>query len=74
MRLFQYDENALLSLRKDIQTLFHPDRLKALHNNLEISEKLMTLSGLIVTIKSAFEDQEKKADVNIFLSWILENF
>lgn len=66
--IFQYDEHALVSLKEDIRNLFHPDRLRILRNNTEISEKLMTLSGLIVTIKGAYEDQAKKASVSIILA------
>lgn len=57
----------MISLRQDIEKLFNePEKLRALRNNAEISEKLTNLSRLIVTIKQTFEDQEKKADVSIF--------
>lgn len=56
----------MVSLKEDFQNLFNPERLKLLRSNSDISEKLMTLSGLIVTIKDAYEDQAKKASVSSF--------
>lgn len=65
--IFQYSEEALEALRTDIGVMFCDNKIKDLHDNTEINEKLMMLGNLIHTIKRTHDEQMNAASVCIVI-------